>query len=73
MTRKYIGRILVLSMVACSQATPSPNRDEVAVGKGDCYWSKTGVASDTRLRCMTTSLLLSIDTSGVPDSTKSGH
>jgi hypothetical protein len=70
MTRKYIGRILVLSITACAQ-TPSSNR-EVDAGKTNCYWSKTSVASDTRLVCATTVQLLKIDTSGVPDSTRSG-
>ena len=69
MTRIHIGRILVLSMAACSQNSSS-TREEVAAGKRDCYWFKSDLASDTRLKCTTTLQVLSIDTSGVPDSRK---
>ena len=71
MTRNHIGRMLVLSIAACAQPASS-DRVEVAAGKTDCYWSKTSVASDTRLVCATTAQILKIDTSGVPDSTRSG-
>jgi hypothetical protein len=69
MTRTSIGRILVLGIAACGQT----NREEATAGKEDCYWSKTSVASDTRLVCANTVQLLKIDTSGVPDSIRSGR